>query len=236
MAQKQPKQRRRAATPSPRAPASADGALNIDEFLRGLGYDTPSANRGARAVLEAAGLTNPRKQAIAAYKRAEAEVVLGRAFVRVCCDECTHLARERRTRRMALMTSAGRCEICEGSNNRRAAVACRAVLRKHGVRNVLIVGGTVHQHHEVAALLASDGLTVEFVDGTQSSHSQKDAVQRMNRAQLAVIWGATPLRHAVSNLYTDDPPQHLRVISFAKRGIEALCREVIRSYEPRTRP
>ncbi len=210
-------------------PHTAD-TLQIDRWLRELGYDTPAAIRRARALLEAAGLSRAGKQGIAAAKRERAEATILGGLARVCSDECAALSRKVSARRVPVVTSAARCEVCGGSNNRRAAFSCARTLRSHRISHVLVVGGTAPQQQELAQLLTFDGLALEFVDGTRASHSQKDAIANMNRAQLIVIWGSTPLRHAVSNLYTDDPPDHVRIITTSKRGIEALCREIIRSY------
>lgn len=207
---------------------------DISDFLRTLGFTTPGAQRRARAVLETAGLTNPRKKGIAAYKLKAAEKALAAALVRVCGDECSALARAMsRERREPVVTSGVGCEVCGGSNNRRAAIACALTLRRNKVRHVLVVGGTAPQQHELRSLLDGDGVALEFVDGTGRSHSQRDALANMRRADLVVIWGPTPLRHAVSNLYTDAPLPGLRVITVPRRGIEALCEEVRRSYGPR---
>jgi hypothetical protein len=100
---------------------------------------------------------------------------------------------------------------------------------------VLVVGGTPQMHTELTQLFAGSGINLQLVDGTRASHSGKDAIANMNRAQLLVIWGSTPLRHAVSNLYTQEPPEHLRTITVSRRGIEALCSEIVRSYERKRR-
>jgi hypothetical protein len=219
----------------PEQPSHDDDTILIEAWLRGLGYDTTAAIRRARAVLEAAGLTHQGKRGIASYKRSAGERALTAALVRVCSDECARLARATARGRHAVITGTATCEVCGGSNNRRAALACTSVLRANGVTDVLVVGGTAQNQVELRQLLAADGLHVECVDGTRSSHSQKDAIANMNRAQLIVIWGSTPLRHSVSNLYTAEPPPHLRVITVARRGIEALCSEIVRSYEKKAR-
>jgi hypothetical protein len=207
-----------------------DRPHSINDLLRTLGYDTPGAMRRGRVVLEAAALTNARKKAIAAYKLGAAERALASALVRVCGDECAALARPLRTeKRDPVVTSGATCEVCGGSNNRRAAIACRVTLRRNKVSRLLVVGGTAPQQHELKALLGGDGITLAFVDGTARSHSQRDAMANMRRADLVVVWGATPLRHAVSNLYTD-APRGVRVITVPRRGIEALCGEIVRSY------
>jgi len=210
---------------------SSSDTHDISDFLRAHGYTTAGAQRRARAVLEAAGLTNPRKKGIAGYKLDAAEKALASALVRVCGDECAALARAMGSeRREPVVTSGVGCEVCGGSNNRRAAIACSLALRRNKVRHVLVVGGTAPQQHELRGLLDGDGLELEFVDGTGKSHSQRDAIANMRRADVVVIWGATPLRHAVSNLYTDAPLPGLRVVTVPRRGIEALCGEVVRSY------
>jgi hypothetical protein len=68
------------------------------------------------------------------------------------------------------------------------------------------------------------------VDGTQAQHTAKDALANRRWAQLVIIWGPTPLRHAVSDLYTSDPMPDARVVKITRRSIEALCQEVVRSY------
>jgi hypothetical protein len=95
---------------------------------------------------------------------------------------------------------------------------------------VLVVGGTTQQHREAAQLLS--GVELQFVDGTRASHSQKNAVANMAWADMVIVWGPTPLRHAVSNLYTSEPPPHLRVINVPRRSIEALCMEISRNCAP----
>lgn len=234
-------QRHRTSPPPTPANAAANHPLPIADLLRELGYATPAAQRQARAALEAAGLTNARKQAIAASKRGRVERALAAALVRVCGDACAALARgDRNERRTPVVTGRAGCEICSGSNNRRAALQCVRALRKNGVRSVLVIGGSAPLQHELGELFAqveaqspgsaSSRISVEFVDGTKASHTQKEAIAEMNRAQLMVIWANTPLRHAVSRHYTEDTPAHLRTITVARRGIEALCLEIVRSY------
>jgi hypothetical protein len=212
-----------------------DAARNIDDFLRAHGYNTPEARQRARAALEAAGLTNPRKKNIAAYKLADAERAVSAALVRVCGEKCVRLARSMRTeRREPVITTGATCEVCGGSNNRRATITCAALLKRKKVKRVLVVGGTPNQHQELRELFDGDGITLEFVDGTNKSHTQRDAIANMRRSDLVVIWGPTPLRHAVSEHYTSrysrETVPNVRIIPIPKRGIEALCNEIIRSY------
>lgn len=203
------------------------GAVNIEQLLRELGFDTLEASARARAVLEAAALTNPRKQAIAGYKVTAAEALLSTALIRVCAGACS---RRRGAGRERVTVSPASCELCRGSNNQRAALEATAALAKHGVRKVLIVGGADSQIDDVERLLARDGVELRIVDGTKKSHTKKMAIANMGWADLLVIWAPTPLRHSVSNLYSGEQPDHLRVISVPRRGIEALCKEIVESY------
>lgn len=174
-------------------------------------------------------MTRPGKNAIAAFKLDAATALLANSLVRVCGKECAALARGLPAR-AAVITSGATCEICGGSNNRRAGLAALRDLRANNVENVLIIGGNRQQHIEIEALFEAGGVAVNCVVGTQASHSQKDAVANMARADLMIIWGSTELRHAVSKLYTVEPPPHLRVVKMARRSMEALYHEITRSY------
>lgn len=214
-------------TPAKVSPPSAPGdAVAIDAMLRDMGFDTPAARKRARAVLEAAGLTNPRKQAISVEKRDRAAEAIAAALVRVCCADCAALVGDGRT---PVVVSGVTCEVCGGSNNRRAALEAARVLRAHGVTRVLVVGGSPPTRKQLDALMRPLGIELEMVEGTVK-HSQKVALERMNRVQAVAIWGSTELDHAVSELYTAEPPPHLRVIPVARRGVEALCDALRTSY------
>jgi hypothetical protein len=206
-------------------------AVNIDQFLHDRGFDMPDAARRGREVIEACGLTRAGKQAFAANKRDAAEAALATTLARVCGDACLRIDRwVPGPAREAVRVSPQACEICAGSNNRRSAIECARALARKRVRRVVIVGGTVATQHELHDLLAGSGLEIRYVDGTKASHSGKDALANTRWAQLIVIWGATPLRHAVSELYTSEPPPDVRILTVSRRGVEALCGEIVRSY------
>jgi hypothetical protein len=108
-------------------------------------------------------------------------------------------------------------------------MSAREAMIAAGATRLLVVGGTLQGHYELEAVLSGNGLQVAFVDGSRS-HTQKQAIANMRRADVVVIWGATPLRHAVSELYTREPLPHLRVILVRTSGVEAVCRELERSF------
>ena len=205
--------------------------LDILELLRREGLETADAQREGRRALEAAGLTRPGKRRISRAKLADAGRTLSERLLRLCDDgECRRLADGRGAGRVAVLAAGSACEICGGSNNRRAAVALARCLRRNDVRRVLVVGGSPTTRAELERLLADDGrLEIRLVDAG-GSHSRRDAEPHLQWAQLLVVWGATQLPHKVSKLYTDRPPANLRVVSLAKRSVEALCREAARSF------
>jgi hypothetical protein len=215
----------------PPQPASGDAAIAIDDLLRSAGFDAPAARREGRRALEAAGLTRAGKTGIAQYKRDAAIALLENTFVVVCGPACRALAPAGRRPVVGL----ARCEVCGGSNNRRAMLAAARSLREHGVKRVLIIGGRKEQHQEIAGVFRDEGVALQGVIGTSASHTQKDAQANMRRADVMVIWGSTELRHAVSKLYTSEPPDHLRVVQIGRRGTEALCDAIVASFSPRRR-
>jgi hypothetical protein len=219
---------RKAAPPQP----SPDEAIPIATLLREAGFDTPAAARAARDALERAKLTRLGKQGIAAYKRQSALDVLEAQFVLVCGEACRVLAPAGKTPAVTQR----RCEVCGGSNNRRAMLAAARALQANGITSVLIIGGKEEQHREVAGVFGQHGVSVQGVVGTRVSHNQKEAQANMRRAGLMVIWGATELRHALSELYTASPPPGLRKVPVARRSIEALCDAIVRTFTPRRRP
>ena len=212
----------------PATPPAAT-TVPIDDLLRSAGFAAPAAQRIARRALEDAGLTREGKTGIAGDKRAKALALLAEKFVVVCGPACRALAPAGRRP----VTSAGHCEVCGGSNNRRAMLAAARALRVAGVKRVLIVGGRKEQHQEIAGVFAGHGVALQGVVGTSVSHTQKDAQANMRRADVMVVWGSTELRHALSKLYTSETPPHLRNVPVARRSTEALCDAIVQSYTPR---
>jgi hypothetical protein len=202
-------------------------SVDIDRFLQVEGFDTPAGAARARAVLEDGGLTRAGKLAMSAEKQPAARTLIAARLLKFCGDDgCSSRAADGRA---PVRVAAACCEVCGGSNNRRAALALAARLKEQDISRLLIVGGTPTLHGELDQLLVPHGIKLRYVDAATGSHSARDAAPDLQWAQVAVIWGASPLPHKVSRLYTADPPPHLRVVKFARRGIEAMCKEVLRS-------
>lgn len=205
-------------------------AVEIEGFLRDEGFSALDAATRARSLLEQHGLTRPGKRAMAADKIERARMILSAEVVKVCESlECRRLAAINGSAGLPPLTvDPAACVVCGGSNNRRGAIALAHRMHQLKLDRLLVVGGTPTLHTQIDQLLTPRGIRTRFVDGATGSHSLKDALPNMQWAQIVVIWGASPLPHKVSNLYTTAPPEHVKVVKFARRGIEAMCSEVLR--------
>lgn len=213
-------------------PGAQPGHVAISAFLAAEGFTTTWSQHQARAILESAGLTRAGKQAMVESKAPVARDLLAKWAVRICGDtECRAWAKEIADGRVVVETSASDCALCSGSNNRRAAIAMSRSARLAGVRHILVVGGTSANHRDLRDLLPEGAPEIRCIDGTEGRHTKETAAPNLAWAQLLVIWSSTPLPHKVSNAYTSERPRDLPVITVARRGIEALCREIQRSME-----
>lgn len=200
--------------------------LAIDDLLRNEGFGSTHARAAAREVLEAAGLTRPGKQRIAAEKLNRARDALNAAIVAHCSKpEC--MAAVAHDARRSVEVEPAHCSICTGSNNRRAlrrmAHACAAA----GVHRLLIVGGRPPAYVELERTLAGAPLELRFVDGTQHLPNLNDALQDCAWADLLVVWAPTPLPHKVSLLYRAEVCNVAHRVMVHRRGLEALAGEVV---------
>lgn len=205
--------------------------VEIVGWLASIGFESEAALRMARRVLEAAGLTNPRKRAMSPEKLPRARAAL-EAALQLLCESCARHSL-RRDGRIVVETQQAFCDICAGSNNRRAVEAMVAACRRAGVSRLLIVGGTSAIHRELSALLAGARLDLRCIDGAERAPNRRDALADLNWAEFMVVWGSTPLPHSVSTAYTDQCPADLPSITIRRRGIEALCTEVTYSLARR---
>lgn len=202
----------------PKAPA--DDALPLDRLLADLGFDTPESQTAALDALAAAGLTRPGKRGITASKRPAVEEALSTLLVRCCGDErCLAWAAADPTHRDPVVVTPSACELCGGSNNRRAARLLLATCERRGVHRILIVGGSPSTAVELRELLP--GLEVRIVDGT-SRPDESRALADRGWSDVVVVWATTILDHKLSTLYTKNGP----TLTVARRGVQALCDEL----------
>lgn len=204
-------------------------AISIDAFLAGEGFTTPWARHQARAILEQAGVTRPGKTGIAPEKLGRARDALAAGAMRVCGDgACEQLARPQLAGRLLVVGEQASCDVCGGSNNRRAATMAVMACMGAGISRLLVVGGTRALHAELEALIRGSSLELRCIDGQEQTPGKKEARSDLAWAQLLVVWASTPLPHKVSECYTDERPLSLPMITVARRGIVALCDEIAR--------
>jgi hypothetical protein len=202
------------------ATAPPDDALPLERLLADLGFDTRESQALALDVLAAAGLTRPGKRNISAAKRPAVEAALTTLLVRCCSDErCRAWAAADPARRGAVTVTPAACELCGGSNNRRAARLLLATCERRPVRRILIVGGSPSTAVELRELLP--GLEVRVVEGTNRPDESRALADR-GWSDVVVVWATTILDHKLSTLYTKNGPS----LTVARRGVEALCDEL----------
>lgn len=191
----------------------------IAAFLSSLGLTGGDADR-ARAVLEAAAITNPRKQRLSEAKLSAARAAIEARFARFCAS-CA--ARTDAHGRELVIVAPALCARCGGSRNDRALTELVEACEAAGVRRVVIVGGSPDVRRELGAV--SGGPELRLVDGTER-RTRPEAQRDLLWADLVVICGASQLAHRVSNLYKGDaggPP----VVTAPRRSVEAIAGAVV---------
>lgn len=201
--------------------------IDIRVLLKSLGYDG-EAFELARRALEEAGLTRPGKSRIATTKVLTVKKALLDQFIRVCsrprCRAMTTSSQAANNHRRLVAVEHRHCEVCGGSDNRRAVHAMAQAMRRTGKMHLLVVGGTPEIRKGLQALLEPP-CEVKFVLGDGRA-SAKDAAQKGAWAHLVVIWASTPIPHKVTALYKDYGP-----IMVARRSITALAEAVSQACE-----
>lgn len=146
------------------------------------------------------------------------------------CSHPTCRAVAAAERRVAVPVTPSRCEVCRGSDNRRAwremAQAATVATRTR----IIVVGGADDSHAEVRTLAAlTPSLDVTIVDGT-SRQTRQQAKTRVRHADVVAIWSSTQLDHKVSDVYkseADAQPGALRVaVREGGRGVKALAESI----------
>jgi hypothetical protein len=201
-----------------RGNGNGDADVAIDAFLSSLGLLGSDARR-ARDALEAAGLTNARKQRISRAKLEPATAEIDRRFCRVC-RVCAEDARG-----TVLVVEPVHCTRCAGSRNMRAVDDMVEACGAAGVHRLLVVGGSPAMRQDLARLVGTR-LDLRLVDGTvrvRKRAADRDVVW----ADVVVICGSTELDHAVSNVYSRAGGERgTSVVAASRRGLAAIADEV----------
>ena len=191
----------------------------IADLLGRMGLTGAGAAR-ARAALEAAGLTNPRKTRISSAKLDRAVAAIDASFARFCAD-CA--GRTDAGGRELVVVQKAVCTRCGGSRNSRALAELEEACAAAGLRRVVVVGGSPDVRRELRG--AGGGLELRLVDGTER-RKRAEAQRDLDWADLVVICGASELGHKVSNLYTSERAA-TPVVTSPRRGVEAIAGAVV---------
>lgn len=199
----------------------------ITDYLRSLGLAPPDANR-ARALLEADGITNPRKTRISAAKLERATAAIDARFARFCagCAERTDAEG-----REVVTVPASACTRCGGSRNSRALTELVEAFAGAGLRRLVVVGGSPDVRRELGVLQGP--LELRLVDGT-ARRTRPEAERDLAWADLVVVAGSSELAHKVSNLYTR-AGSATPVVTAARRGVEAIAGAAVEHVRRRGR-
>lgn len=198
---------------------------DIDDWLASEGILDAASRMEARVVLAAAGLTRAGKQRIANHKLERAREALW-AGVTPVCSNATCLARAGKPAKPIVRTARDRCSVCGGSNTRRAGREMVEACARAGLERILLLGGSGNAHAELRTLTAGTPIGWRIVDGRNDRPTKRQALPDLAWAQLLVVWASTELPHRVSQVYTEERPPGLPLITVARRGVEALCQAV----------
>ncbi|WP_050433332.1 hypothetical protein [Chondromyces crocatus] len=123
--------------------------------------------------------------------------------------------------RPVLAVAGTACAVCDGSVNKRAALALIAAFNDHHVVRLLVVGGGPGTAEELRALL-SGHIEIRIVDG-ESYRNTTQAEAELRWADVVAVWSSTILPHKISKLYTDTREFRDKLVTVPRRGVAALC-------------
>lgn len=205
------------------APAAAEAGAASTPSLREL-LDLRGAEGDGEAAAILAGLVETRALELARELRpSEPDPVRAILEDRVAflCEADRAGAAERS---VIVTVPPHRCEVCGGSDTRRAYAEFAEACALRNVRRVAIVGGSPSYRKTLEALESEHpgGPTLKLVSGRKDLGRKKaEDVERGN--DLVVVWGGTILDHSVSGQFTG---KHARVLTVAHRGISIMLSRV----------
>lgn len=200
--------------------------VDITDLLASSGFNAAAARR-ARALLEEVGLTRPGKLRIAAEKVQPARKLLCERLARLCAA-CGRAHDDLAGSREVVLVQSTDCEVCAGSNNRRAGLSARRALHDAGVGHVLVVGGSPPTHVALRQALEDASIQVSCIDGTQGPRQAPTVEADLAWADVLVIWASTPLPHKVSRPYTAGAKGRVPTVTVPRRGVEAVCHALVK--------
>lgn len=126
-----------------------------------------------------------------------------------------------------------RCDVCEGSDTRRALESFVDRCTELGIRRVRLVGGSPNYHTQLRKLTDGDPrIELKLIPG-DGRRNQTDAKADQKHSELVIIWGGTILDHSTSQNYD---PALGRFLVVAHRGIAGMLRRATEALGEREVP
>lgn len=232
--------------------------IPITKMLAELGVVAVEEVATARAALESAGLTNPRKTNISVEKRAAVVAEIDRFYRRLCVRCAADLEAgneaEDEAGGMAVGTEMGAAHGARrgvrpgaepddprpvlrvaqpqctncGGSNNQRAVDELLAACKRAGVRDVVFVGGSPAVRQELTALLGEALELRLVEGTRS-RTRAVADADIAWADLVVVLGTSELAHKVSLLYTDDPAARKKAITVRRRGVEAIAQAITKS-------
>lgn len=213
----------------------------LQQSLEQLRAEAPSPRQDARALLEARGLVGDSE--VDRLLRAVGELHEGAALISsldVADPERLELWLEDRVAlvcgncptapgRAVLQVPPPRCDVCGGSDIKRAVKRFQDAALLSGLGRIVIVGGSPQYHRQLRALVTEPRISLNLVPGDRRRTLKQVAADEAG-ADLVIVWGATLLDHSLSQLYGRNGGRILRIPQrgigrMLDRATEGLTRE-----------
>ena len=164
------------------------------------------------------GLTRRGKSRIAVAKIESVDNVLGAAFRRHCKKPACRPAG--RDGRRDVLVSAEYCEVCGGSDNRRAVDAMLTAMHRAGLTRLLVVGGAPGTRQDLRGC-CRNRCELDFV--TEETNPRSKVIRSLLRwSDVTVIWASTEISHKA----TAPLRRSRKIVRVPRRGVAALAQAV----------
>ena len=184
----------------------------LSELLSSRGLEGQSAET-ALLELYRRGLTRPGKTRIAEKKAGAVDEALAHGFRRRCGrQECSGGADDR----VEIRVAPTHCDVCGGSDNRRAVDRMVAGMRNAGITRLLVAGGSPGTRGDLERLCGGR-IELRFVTG-ESSVRRRDAAALVRWCDVALIWASTEIPHKATAAI-----RGAKVLTVDRRGVAALA-------------
>ena len=188
----------------------------LPELLSSRGFEGAGADL-ALAELCRLGLTRRGKTRIASAKIGAVDEALGAAFLRRCSKPACR--RDASDARVEVFVSAGYCEICGGSDNRRAVEDMLAAMRRAGYARLLVAGGSPGTRGDLERLCAGR-VGLRFVT-EETTPNRKTVGSLLGWSDIAAVWTSTEISHKATAVLRGP-----KVLKVPRRGVAALAAAV----------